>query len=81
MYYRVAGSDSEAVFFGLAVDPGRQSLAKGSTGTVFDAADPVHPVGDAAGIRDFGAAPFPGISMHPFIQLAFSFASFRFGWR
>ena len=61
MYYRVAGSDSEAVFFGLAVDPGRQSLA--------------------AGIRDFGAAPFPGISMHPFIQLAFSFASFRFGWR
>lgn len=30
MYYRVAGSDSEGVFFGLAVDPGRQSLAKGS---------------------------------------------------
>ena len=30
MYYRVAGSDSGGVFFGLAVDPGRQSLAKGS---------------------------------------------------
>ena len=30
MNYRVAGSDSEGVFFGLAVDPGRQSLAKGS---------------------------------------------------
>ena len=30
MYYRVAGSDSEGVFFGLALDRGRQSLAKGS---------------------------------------------------
>jgi hypothetical protein len=30
MYYRVAGSDSEVVFFGLALNPGRPSLAKGS---------------------------------------------------
>ena len=39
---------------------------------MFDAADPVHPVDAAAGIRDFGAAPFPGISMRPFIELALS---------
>ena len=49
MYYRVAGSDSEGVFFGLALT----IAGEGIGGTVFDAADPVHPVGDAAGIRDF----------------------------
>jgi hypothetical protein len=56
MYDRVADADSEVVFLGLALHPGRRSLANGLASPRVDASH-ADPLGDEAGIRDPGVTP------------------------